>query len=122
MTPKRITAVLAVVFSLILAGCISTPQNTYYWGNYEKVLHDMYVKPGEATPQVQITTLTTDIQQAENQGKPIAPGVYAHLGLMYSIEGNVGAAEDAFNQEKALYPDSTVLIDGMLARVKNNNK
>jgi len=121
MKSKYFTTALAISFTAMVTGCISTPANTYHWGSYEKVLHDMYLKPGKATPQAQITTLTKDIQQAENLGKPIAPGIYAHLGFMYSLEGNIGAAEDAFNQEKSLYPDSAVLINGMLARSKNNN-
>ncbi|MFT6102878.1 MAG: hypothetical protein ACJATV_000547 [Granulosicoccus sp.] len=112
----------ALISSCLLAGCISAPKTTYHWGQYEKLLHDMYMVPGEATSIVQIEKITTDIQQAEALGKPVPPGVYAHLGYMYSIEGNNVAATDAFNTEKSLYPDSQTLIDGMLKRAEDFKK
>jgi hypothetical protein len=106
----------AFISSYLLTGCISAPQNTYHWGQYEQLLHDMYIDPGKATPVIQIEKLSTDIQQAEALGKPVPPGVYAHLGFMYSLEGNTTAATNAFDTERSLYPDSQTLIDGMLKR------
>ena len=119
MTIRKIAAISSLVFCLFLTGCSLTSSTTYYWGNYESLLYDMYVEPGKATPQIQIHKLTTDIQQAENKGKTVPPGVYAHLGFMYSIDGNIEAATNAFNKEKALYPDSQILIDGMLTRAND---
>ena len=117
---KGLRAVL--ISSCLLAGCISAPKTTYHWGEYEQLLHDMYMVPGEATSIVQIEKITTDIQQAEALGKPVPPGVYAHLGYMYSIEGNNVAATNAFNTERSLYPDSQTLIDGMLKRAEDFKK
>lgn len=102
----------------LLGGCATGPKTRYHWGQYEQLLYDMYVKPGAATPAVQIEKLSTDIQQAEMLGKPVPPGVYAHLGFMYSLEGNNAAAHNAFDSEKSLYPDASTLIDGMLKRAE----
>lgn len=105
----------------LLAGCASN-KNLYYWGHYEPLIYDMYVKPGKADPGTQIEKLTGDIQKAQGRDKTIPPGVYAHLGFMYAIQGNLGRAEEAFNEEKALYPESVVFIDGMMDRAIKINK
>jgi len=103
----------------ILSSCVQH-QDHYYWGSYEPLLLEMYTKPGQATPDVQIDKLTADIQKAEGLGKPIPPGVFAHLGLMYATIGYVDQAEAAFLQEKNLYPESKTLIDGMMNRARVN--
>ena len=121
MKYSKLFGITAITFGL-LAGC-TAPQTTYHWGQYEQLLYEMYVEPGKATPTIQVEKLTADIQQAEALGKPVPPGVYAHLGFMYALEGNTAAATNAFNTEKALYPDSQILIDGMLKRAAEfNNK
>lgn len=104
-----------------LSACETTP-NLYYWGSYEQLLYDMYNKPGSATAELQIDALSTDIEKAENSGQKVAPGIHAHLGLMYAAVGNMAAAEAAFNNEKRLYPESATLLDGMLQRAYNARK
>lgn len=102
----------------LLAACETTnsSRSLYYWGDYEQLLYDMYHKPGNALPEMQIDQLSTDIERARHEGKRIAPGVHAHLGLMYASIGNMAAAEAAFNNEKVLFPESATLLDGMLQR------
>lgn len=119
MIKKKLLSLLLVV-SAFISACTTTAPDQYYWGKYERLIHDMYVKAGKATPQVQIERITQDIQKAEKKGKPVPPGVYAHLGFMYSLDGNIEAATAAFNEEKSLYKDSAILIDGMLARAQKS--
>lgn len=114
-TPRSMKAVMVMVALLFLAGCAGK-QTHYHWGEYESIVQSMYVEPGSQDPATQIEKLTTDIQQAENKGKPVAPGIYAHLGFMYAIDGKVELSTAAFEQEKALYPESAIFIDGMLKR------
>lgn len=113
------TALLAVC--LFFTAC-ETTQSLYYWGDYENLVYDMYNKPGKAPPELQIDKLTQDIEQAESSGRKIAPGIHAHLGMMYAAAGNMAAAEAAFNNEKRLYPESATLLDGMLQRAYENKK
>ena len=110
------TACLAAC--LLMGACEST-SSLYYWGDYEQLVYDMYNRPGKAPPELQIDKLTSDIEQAQNSGKRVAPGIHAHLGMMYAAIGNMAAAEVAFNNEKALYPESATLLDGMLQRAYN---
>lgn len=113
------SATIGLSACLLLSAC-ATNNEQYYWGQYESIIYNMHNKPGEATPDVQVNLLLTDIQQAEAAGKPIAPGIYAHLGMMYAAQGKIQLAIEALEEEKALYPDSTLFIDGMIARATQN--
>lgn len=117
MTKRKILG-LSIIMSSVLSACTTGAPEQYYWGQYETLIKNMYVNAGKATPQIQIAKITEDIQKAENAGKPIPPGVYAHLGFMYSLDGNNSAATAAFNEETARYKESETLINGMLARAK----
>jgi hypothetical protein len=111
-----------LVFSVLAAGCVTPPQDHYYWGNYEALLLVMYAEPGSADPVMQIEKLSVDIQQAESVGKPVPPGLYAHLGFMYAMNGDVSQAESAFYEERKLFPESAVFIDGMMERALQNGE
>lgn len=112
----------ALVTTCIVLSACETTSNLYYWGSYERLLYDMYNKPGAAPAELQIDALSTDIEKAENSGQKVAPGIHAHLGLMYASVGNMAAAEAAFNNEKRLYPESATLLDGMLQRAYDARK
>lgn len=112
-----VRSLLLLLVCGLLAACETTSSSSlYYWGDYEQLLYDMYNKPGNAQPEMQIDQLSADIERARHEGKRIAPGVHAHLGLMYASIGNMAAAEAAFNNEKVLFPESATLLDGMLQR------
>ena len=111
----------ALLAFVLLASC-ATQKPTYYWGHYEPLIYDMYHKPGKAEPGVQIDKLTQDIQRAQDNGLKVPPGLHAHLGLMYAIQGNVAQSQAAFLKEKTLYPESAVMIDGMLKRANERHK
>ncbi len=109
-----------LLLSALAAGCVSAPKGHYYWGNYEALILAMYAEPGSADPVQQIEKLNADLQQAESIGKPAPPGLYAHLGFMYAMNGDVSQAEAAFNEERELFPESAVFIDGMMERALRN--
>ena len=75
---------------LALAGCATGP--LYEWGHYEDLVYEMYVQPGKADPAVQVEKLSRDVAEAETKGRLVPPGVYAHLGYMYLLQGNAAAA------------------------------
>ena len=104
---------------LFVSGC-ATNKEMYYWGEYEKLVHDSYIKPGSADPQMQIEKISTDIQKSEALSKKVAPGIYAHLGFLYAIQGQQSESKEAFMEEKTLYPESSVFIDGMMSRAMKN--
>ena len=115
-----IMSALHPLFLLIIAalasGCATPRKDHYYWGNYQPLILAMYVEPGSVDPFTQIEKLTEDLQQAEANGQAPPPGLYAHLGMMYAMNGDVALAEDAFRQEKDLFPEAATFIDGIMAR------
>jgi hypothetical protein len=107
----------SVLVSTVLGGCATNNTEQYYWGNYEAVIYGHHLKQDEFPIQRQIDILTKDIELASASGKPVAPGVYAHLGMLYGALGDLSAALKALEMEKQLYPDSTVLIQGLENRL-----
>lgn len=117
---KNYLLAIFAVSTLMLTGCVTTQPDMYYWGEYESIIHDSYIKPGSIDTLTQIQKFNRDIQQAENNGKKVPPGIYAHLGFLYAIQGNVAESKAAFLEEKTLFPEATIFIDGMMKRAMNN--
>ena len=117
----KLLKAFGLVSLLVLSAC-ATNNKLYYWGDYEPIIYDMYANPGAADPQTQIEKLSSTIQQAQNQDKQIAPGIYAHLGMIYAQVGDMGLAKEALNEEKALYPESAAFIDGMFSRMEKGKQ
>lgn len=107
---------------LLLGGCANQNQNIYYWGEYESIIRQSYVDPGSVDTRSQIEKLNTDLQKTEANGKKVAPGLYANLGILYAEQGKYTQSREALLQEKALFPEASVLIDGMLNRVSQKQK
>jgi len=110
-----------LVLALILgaSGCAdpSTPDR-YYWGSYEACVGALCRNPSGEHLQEEIRSLSGDIEKARIRGRPVAPGVHAHLGYLYYLSGNYESAALEFTAEKELYPESAVFMDGTLARMK----
>jgi hypothetical protein len=100
----------------LLSGCAN--HNLYHWGEYQPQLYEMYVYPDKGSPQEQLLTLQADAEKARAKDKPLPPGYHAHLGYLYFQTGNKGEAIAAFEQEKALYPESQKFMDRLIAQVK----
>ncbi len=103
----------------LLGGC-TTNKDLYYWGEYENIVRQSYIEPGSVDARTQIEKLNADLQQAEANGKKVAPGIYAHLGMLYAEQGKREQSKEALLQEKVLFPEASVLIDGMLKRANKN--
>ena len=81
------------------------------------MVYTMYAQPDKATTDIQIIKLEEDIQEARSKGKPLPPGFYAHLGLLYFQTGDSLLAKRAFETEKSLFPESSVLMDRMISNL-----
>lgn len=112
----RAVLAAAALFALGAAGCGGAGP-LYRWGHYEGVLYDMYAHPGKADPATQIAKLSEDIQRAQDEGERVPPGVHAHLGYMYYLQGNAEAATRELRTEKELFPESAVFVDRLLAQI-----
>lgn len=105
---------IVALVGVLLGGCTAN-KPLYHWGSYENLVRTMYVEPGEAPSALQIEKLTADIELSEASGQAVPPGLYAHLAMMYAAEGKPGLAREALEKEKQLFPESSRLIDTLLA-------
>jgi hypothetical protein len=108
---------LVVIASMIIIGC-AAPESLYYWGDYEELIYQMYIKPGLADTGTQILKLKEDINKASAVGKFVPPGLHAHLGYMYFLQGDTSDAILELATEKKLFPESSRFVDGLLGRIK----
>lgn len=111
---------LSLTLALCLVGCANN-QTTYHWGSYEQVVYDMYKNPGKATADQQLEQLRNDVEIAASKGKPVPPGLFAHMGMLYASMGDSAQAKQALNEELNLYPESAIFVDGMLTRLEQGH-
>ncbi|WP_149704785.1 DUF4810 domain-containing protein [Campylobacter concisus] len=100
------------LFAILLAGCGNAggPRSLYYWnGTYSKALYTYLNEEGDATEQ--ISRLENLVQTSTQRGYKVAPGLYAHLGLLYLNNGNLGAANTNFDKEVENFPESREFIN-----------
>ena len=100
------------LFALLLAGCGNAggPRSLYYWnGTYSSSLYGYLNEDGDATEQ--ISRLENLVQTSTQRGYKVAPGLYAHLGLLYLNNGNLGAANANFDKEVENFPESREFIN-----------
>ena len=118
MRLRSAVATAPLLFALVAATSCVSDKSLYSWGQYEdsvyRVCHG--ADAFDLTKDVQM--LSQEIDRAHAEGRRVAPGVHAHLGYLYYVSGNAGAAVEHFKAEKELYPESAKFIDGMLARMK----
>ncbi|MBS5827510.1 MAG: DUF4810 domain-containing protein [Campylobacter concisus] len=98
--------------ALVIAGCsnASGPRSLYYWdGTYNNALY-AYLNEGGDTNE-QISHLENLVQTSIQKGYKVAPGLYAHLGLLYLNNGNLGVANANFDKEVENFPESREFIN-----------
>ena len=109
---SKIKLTCLVLFALLLAGCNQpdTPRSLYYWdGTYNNALYTYLNERGDTNEQ--ISRLENLVQLSTQKGYKIAPGVYAHLGLLYLNNGNLGIANVNFDKEVQNFPESREYIN-----------
>ncbi len=107
---------LLILVTFLITGCATN--QIYYWGDYQDLLYTQYQEPGKATPEYQIEKMQADVQKARGENKPLPPGFYAHLGYQYLQLGKSGEARQSFETEKKLFPESAVLMDRFIKKLK----
>jgi hypothetical protein len=58
-----------------------------------------------------------DMHKAASANKPLPPGFHAHLGNLYYQMGKSDLAVQEFEKEKAQFPEATVFMDRLIAKL-----
>lgn len=115
MSIPNLTTLGALLIAMTtIVGC-QTPKPLYYWGSYPNVVYGAFRAPDEASPQVQIESLTADIEKANATGQSVPPGLRAQLGYAYLESGRPDLAKAYFEAEKEAFPESVILMDRLIA-------
>lgn len=113
---KRLKQIALFSGVALITACSSQDKSLYYWGDYSDSVYAYYNQSGDLAKQEQ--ALQATIQQAQTSGKNVAPGIYGHLGLVLLKQGKRADANTAFQQEKALYPESAQFIQYLQSKTK----
>lgn len=97
----------------ILTGCATAPRSLYDWGDYEDSLYRRYTQQDFAKAEAAVYRM---LPQVDGRGR-VPPGVYADYGFLLYRRGELAAAVRYFGKEKAAYPESTLLMDKLIARI-----
>ncbi len=100
--------------ALIVALSAACPSSTLYrWGDYDEALYQHYRHPEEH--QEFVENLTRIILDNEQRGTRVPPGAYAEYGWALYEEGRGQEAIQYFQKESTLWPESSVLMQKMIA-------
>ena len=109
---------LLLLLATVLSACAGKPL-LYQWGSYNQQIYAMYHDPGKVPAEKQLEDLERDYQKARAANRPVPPGYHAHVGYLYFQLGKTDQALRSFETEKALFPESAVYMDRLIARVKH---
>jgi len=110
---KRIAA---GVLTVAMTACASP--ELYRWGRYEESIGAMYSASSGYDPAAEAARLVDQIEQTENRGQRVPPGVRAHVGFLLIEAGNGERGMTYLAAEKAAFPESATFVDGLLARLQ----
>ena len=110
--------ILLLLLAGVLSACAGKPL-LYEWGSYNEQIYAMYHDPGKVPPEEQLLSLEQDYQKARAADRPVPPGYHAQVGYLYFQLGKIDQALQSFETEKALFPESTVYMDRLIARLKH---
>jgi hypothetical protein len=111
-TGKLLVAALCVG---VVSGCATAPTTLYHWGDYQQQVYSRLKV--DSSPEQQIQALEKTLQQNKHN-QPIAPGMHAHLGLLYGEAGRRQEMCEQFATEKQLFPESAPFMDFLLAKAE----
>ena len=117
MTPRRTPLLPAMLLAGCLASSACQQRSLYEWGSYEDHLYQYLASGKPVDLDAHARKLATDIRNAEQKRRIPGPGVHAELGYLLYLKGRYDEARQQFAAEKAAFPESATLMDGILARM-----
>lgn len=112
----KIKLTAAVAISAILAGCQTAPP-LFEFGSYEQSLYVYYKKPDQADRYRE--SLEKAIEKGEKNNN-VAPGMYAELGYLVSLQGDQDAAIEMYQMEMARFPESSFFLSRVIASMQDD--
>lgn len=99
---------------ILLSACATGTKALYEWGGYQSALLSYTKNPDET--QKFADRLSEIIVKAELTGA-VPPGVYAEYGYALLTLNRTPEALEQFAKERAKWPESAKLMDGVISRL-----
>lgn len=106
----KIFLLLSFVLPLILVGCGTSSNGSFYWGNYSSTLYDYKKNPDDKTLEAHKKELLSVIEISAKKNKVVPPGVNAEYGYILLKNGQENEGFEYLAKEIELYPESSVFI------------
>ncbi len=113
---RIIITLLLVATGLTSVGC--APKPLYYWGDYSNTLYRLRKDANDETRAKHMAELEAIVDKSNGNSMRVPPGVCCELGYMLAQKGNNKRAMEYFVLEKSTYPESTILVDRLIERIK----
>lgn len=113
---------LIIVFFLatvVVYGC--GPNRMYNYGSYSNTLYDYRKDSTNENLLNHIKEMENIVVSSGEDGKRVPPGLFGEMGYMYLKNNDKNKAVEYFNREKALYPESVILMDRMIKTIANES-
>ncbi len=114
---KTLKIVSLLFCGVVIIGCQSPTPSLYYWGNYSDSVYTYY--DNETTLNTQQENMLQIVSNAQKSNQQVGPGIYAHLGLILLKQGMASKAQEYFQKEMTLYPESATFVQFL--QQKNNS-
>lgn len=108
---KKLTIFMLFAFCISTTACIQT---MYHWGGYEESMYKIDTESSEEDQKEALLMIQTTIEEAEEGGWKVPPGVYAHYGYLMLKQGNNKEAKELFLKEKEHFPESAYFMDSLV--------
>jgi hypothetical protein len=115
-SPHCARRLLALLATALLCACAQQPKQIYLWENFPRQQYEVLLRSGVNVSE-QVQALEAHAEKARAANAPLPPGLRAHLGMLYLELGNVDAARNAWQAEKAAFPESAPYMDQLLRRL-----
>ncbi|MDT8384491.1 MAG: DUF4810 domain-containing protein [Gammaproteobacteria bacterium] len=115
MNKRLFVALMGVLW---LSGCatMNVSQSGLYWGKYSHTLYELKKNPGAEARAKHIAEINEVIAKSKEMNLRVPPGLYAEMG-MYSLEdGKQKEANQYFNLELSVYPESKAMVNQILKK------
>lgn len=106
--------IIAGLVAALLTACAAQREPLYHWGDFPAQQYAYF--QGDKGPEEGIQALEKTREEARAKGKPLPPGLQAHLGLLYGQTGRIDLFEQHLEAEKQQYPESAAYIDFLLKK------
>ncbi|MDL0088349.1 DUF4810 domain-containing protein [Campylobacter gastrosuis] len=109
---------LTAILTLFFVGCASTNERSLYcWqGEYPSSVYSYLLDDYDLTEQ--ISKLENLANEATQQSRKVPPGLYAHIGLLYSNKGDLAVAKAYFEKEMSEFGESKEFLEFLLKAKK----